>query len=93
MLDSAIIDSLLATYEDSELFRADVGEAQDQARAGHSRHDDELQAVTNELAKVDASVERYLRAFESGSMLEALCGERAKELPLAPAFFEPATRD
>ena len=51
-----------------------------EARDGHSRHDDELLAVTNELAKVDASVDRYLRAFESGSMPEALCGERVKEL-------------
>ena len=80
VLDSAIIDSLLAAYEDSDLFRAAVGQAQLQARDGHSRHDDELLAVTNELAKVDASVDRYLRAFESGSMPEALCGERVKEL-------------
>ncbi|MGH3733493.1 MAG: recombinase family protein [Acidimicrobiales bacterium] len=80
VLDSAIIESLLAAYEDSNLFRAAVGEAQDQARAGHSRHDDELRAVTNELAKVDASIDRYLRAFESGSMPEVLCGERVKEL-------------
>ncbi len=70
---------MLAAYEDSDLFRAAVGEAQDQARDGHSP-DDELLAVTNELVKVDASFDRYLRAFESGSMPEALCGERGKEL-------------
>ena len=72
MLDHAIIESLLAAYKDSDLFRAAVGEAQDQARAGHSLRDEELRAVTNELAKVDASVDRCLRAFESGSMPEAL---------------------
>ncbi|HUZ42326.1 MAG TPA: recombinase zinc beta ribbon domain-containing protein [Acidimicrobiales bacterium] len=80
VLDHAIIESLLAAYEDSDLFRAAVGQAQLQARDGYSRHDDELLAVTNELAKVDASVDRHLRAFESGSMPEALCGERVKEL-------------
>lgn len=80
MLDNAIIESLLAAYQDSDLFRAAVGQAQSQARDGHSRYDNELQAVTNELAKVDASIDRYLRALESGSMPEALCGERVKEL-------------
>ena len=92
VLDSAIIESLLAAYEDSDLFRAAVGEAQSQARDGHSHHDDELQAVTNELAKVDASVDRYLRAFESGSMPEALCGERVKELATRAAVLR-ARRD
>ena len=79
VLDSAIIDSLLAAYEDSGLFRPAVGQAQLQARDGHSRHD-ELLAITNELAKLDTSVDRYMRAFESGSMPEAMCGDRVEDL-------------
>jgi hypothetical protein len=80
VLDSAIIESLLAAHDNLDLFRAAVGQAQLQARDGRSGLYDVLCAVTNELAKVDASVDRYLRAFESGSMPEALCGERVKEL-------------
>ena len=93
VLDHAIIESLLAAYEDSNLFRAAVGQSQLQARDGHSRHDDELQAVINELAKVDASVDRYLRAFESGSMPEALCGERVKELATRATVLRHAAKN
>ena len=70
----------MGNFRNPRHFRTAVGQAQLQARDGHSRHDDKLHAVSNELAKVDASVDRYLRAFESGSMPEALCGERVKEL-------------
>jgi hypothetical protein len=32
------------------------------------------------LAKVEAGIDRYLRAFETGTMSETICGERVKEL-------------
>ncbi len=44
------------------------------------RHQGELRALDAELAKVDAGIDRYLRAFETGAMPEALCGERVKAL-------------
>ncbi|MHB8437475.1 MAG: hypothetical protein ACYDC0_16705 [Acidimicrobiales bacterium] len=34
------------------------------------------------MAKVEAGIDRYLRAFEPGTMPEALCGERVKALGL-----------
>ena len=37
-------------------------------------------ATDAKIAKVERSIERYLRAFESGTMPEAVCGERLNAL-------------
>lgn len=67
-------------YPDSDLFLVAIGQAQPQARDGHSCRDNELQTVTNELAKIDACVDRHLRVYKSGSMPEAPCDARVKNL-------------
>ena len=79
-LDDAVIHSLLAAYDDTDLFANAVAEAQGRALLGHSRHEGELAALDAELAKVDAGIDRYLRAFETGAMPETICGTRVKEL-------------
>ncbi|MDA8148487.1 MAG: recombinase zinc beta ribbon domain-containing protein [Actinomycetota bacterium] len=79
-LDDAVLRSLLAAYDHVELFVAAVEEAQRRAALGQDRHQGELHAIEAELAKVDAGIERYLRAFETGAMPETLCGERVKAL-------------
>ena len=63
-----------AAYEDTDLFATAVAEAHGRAQLGHSRHEGELAALDAELAKVDAGIDRYLRAFETGAMPEAICG-------------------
>src|SRR6266571_4111318 len=40
----------------------------------------ELSVVNGELAKTEAAIERYLLAFEAGSLPEAVCGERVRNL-------------
>ncbi len=55
-------------------------EAQRRAAIGHDRHQGELAAIDAELAKVEAGIDRYLRAFETGTMPETVCGERVKAL-------------
>ena len=79
-LDEAVLGSLLAAYDRVELFADALEEAQKRARLGQDRHQGELGAIEAELAKVDAGIERYLRAFETGAMPETLCGERVKAL-------------
>jgi hypothetical protein len=79
-LDDAVVRSLLAAYEDTDLFANAVAEAQGRALLGHRRHEGELRALDAELAKVDAGIDRYLRAFETGAMPESICGERVKAL-------------
>ncbi len=39
----------------------------------------QLAAVASEIAKCAAAVERYLFAFENGTMLEARCAERVNQ--------------
>ena len=92
-LDDAVVRSLLAAYEDTDLFAKAVAEAQERAQLGHSRHEGELRALDAELAKVEAGIDRYLRAFETGTMPESICGERVKELgPAGHRHFEPVVR-
>jgi site-specific DNA recombinase len=79
-LDDAVVRSLLAAYEDTDLFSTAVAEANGHAQRGRARHEGELSAVNAELAKVEAAIDRYLRAFETGAMPETVCGERVKEL-------------
>jgi site-specific DNA recombinase len=79
-LDDAVVRSLLAAYEDTDLFANAVAEARGRALLGQRRHEGELRALDAELAKVDAGIDRYLRAFETGAMPESICGERVKAL-------------
>jgi len=79
-LDDAVVRSLLAAYEDTDLFTAAVAEAQGRAHLGRARHQGAQAAIDAELAKVEAGIDRYLRAFETGAMPETICGERVKEL-------------
>jgi hypothetical protein len=55
---------------------------QERAQLGHSRHQGQLCALDAELARVDTGIDHYLRAFETGTMPESICGERVMELDL-----------
>ena len=57
-----------SAYEDTDLFANAVAEAQGRALLGQRRHEGELRALDAELTKVDAGIDRYLRAFETGAM-------------------------
>jgi site-specific DNA recombinase len=79
-LDDAVVRSLLSAYEDTDLFSKAISEAQERADLDESRHDGERAALQSELDKVERGIDRYLRAFESGTMPEEICGERVKDL-------------
>jgi site-specific DNA recombinase len=92
-LDNAVVRSLLAAYEDTDLFAKAVSEAQERAQLGHSRHEGELRALDAELSKVEAGNDRYLRAFETGTMPESICGDRVKELGLRATALRARRQD
>ena len=79
-LDDAVIHSLLAAYDDTDLFANAVADARGRALLGQSRHEGELAALDAELAKVESGIDRYLRAFETGAMPMTVCRTRVKEL-------------
>ncbi len=79
-LDDAVIDSLLSVYKDTDLFSKSIAEAQERTDLGESAHEGERAALVAELEKAERGIDRYLRAFETGTMPEAICGERVKDL-------------
>ncbi len=79
-LDAAVLDALLAVYDRSDLFEEAVAAARSRATTIHEQHQNELAKVEAELRKTEGAVERYLLAFESGTLPEAQCGERVRRL-------------
>ncbi|MQA87531.1 MAG: recombinase family protein [Streptosporangiales bacterium] len=79
-LDAGVLDALLHTYQDTGLFEKAVAAAKQRTDALRDNHTGELQAVEHDLATVEAAIERYLRAFEAGTMPEHTCGARVREL-------------
>jgi len=67
------------TGEERRFFKA-ISEARERADLDESPHDAERAALQAELDKVERGIDRYLRAFEAGTMPEEICGERAKDL-------------
>jgi site-specific DNA recombinase len=79
-LDDAILGSLLATYRRHDLFDRAVRVAAASVDDSRDMHAAELAAVEARVVKAEGSLERYLRAFEEGTMPEVQCGARVREL-------------
>ena len=79
-LEEAVWDALLDLYARPALFRKAVAEAADQQGAGRQQLAAELAGVEGAIRQDEAAIDRYLRAFEAGTMSETICGPRLKEL-------------
>ena len=80
VLEQAVFAALLAVYADPELLeRAIAAKAQDTATAARL-HQDEIAATEAELKKTEAAIERYMHAFEAGSVTEDMFGTRVRDL-------------
>ncbi len=79
-LDHAVLDALLATYQHSDLFERAVTAADSQAASLHEHYQGELAVITTEIGKAEAAIERYLDAFEAGTLPETQCGKRLETL-------------
>jgi site-specific DNA recombinase len=75
-LDQAVLDALLAVYEEVDLFERAADAARQRASAERDRLLTELDAIEAELRKGDDAIERYLLAFEAGTLPEATCSKR-----------------
>jgi site-specific DNA recombinase len=76
---------MLATLARTDLIDAALGDAHDEAAAERAAHTSELTAVETEIAKTEAAIDRYLTAFENGTMPEATCAPRVESLSRATA--------
>ena len=79
-LDAAILDALLHVYERTDLFERAVSAARRRARAERANHHQELAVVDAGITKAEDAIERYLLAFESGTLSEAQCAKRLEQL-------------
>jgi site-specific DNA recombinase len=79
-LEAAVFAALIDVYSDPDLLR-DATAFQVEASTAAVRHrEDELMALDAELAKAEAAIERYMGAFENGTITEDMFGERVREL-------------
>ena len=79
-LDAAVLDALLRTYERTDLFDKAVSAARRRAHSQRSNHDQELAVINAGISKAEDAIERYLSAFEAGTLSEAQCGKRLEGL-------------
>ncbi len=75
-LDAAILDALLCTYERTDLFDKAVAAARRRARSERANHEQELAVVDAGIEKAEDAIERYLTAFETGTLSESQCAKR-----------------
>ena len=79
-LDAAVLDALVCTYERTDLFDKAVSAARRRARVERANHEQELAVVDAGITKAEDAIERYLSAFETGTLSEAQCGKRLEGL-------------
>jgi site-specific DNA recombinase len=71
---------LLHVYERTDLFDKAVSAARRGARSERANHEKELDVVDAGITKAEGAIERYLSAFEAGTLSEAQCGTRFEGL-------------
>jgi hypothetical protein len=81
-LEAAVVDCLIETLSKRDLLEEAVAVASEELAAGRAALEAELAGVAVQIAKTEAALDRYLRAFEVGEMPAAACA------PLLPATFD-----
>ena len=79
-LEEAIIDLIGATYSDVSLVDQAFEAAVDRTHKVNGKLQEESHRIDAELKKTEAAIDRYLAAFEDGSMSSAQCGPRLEQL-------------
>jgi site-specific DNA recombinase len=79
-VEEGVLASLLTTLRDKDLLAEAAARALEQWNADQPDHERELARVEEKIRKGRSAIDRYLRAFETGSMPEFVCSDRLKEL-------------
>ncbi len=80
-VDAAVLHALGCFYRDQHALITDaISTAQQEHEAGHADRHAELAAVDTELNKVNAAIDRYLSAFERGTLDEEMVADRLPAL-------------
>jgi site-specific DNA recombinase len=84
-LEHAILASFLSTYQDPELFQAGVAAAIEEVATERPMFEAQVAGADKQLRDTTASLDRYLQAFEAGTMSAELCAQRVEELTVRRA--------
>jgi len=79
-LEDAITTALIDTYDNSQLFEQAASDAYAHITAALPRLTTELAGTDTQLRDTTKAIDRYLRAFEAGTMSDQLCAPRIAEL-------------
>jgi len=79
-LEDAIAAALIATYDTHDLFEQAANDAYAEAANEHPRLEAELASTDTQLRETRTAIDRYLHAFEAGTMSDTLCAPRIAEL-------------
>ncbi|GAA4884649.1 recombinase family protein [Saccharopolyspora cebuensis] len=80
-VDAAVLHALGHFYRDQHALITDaISMAQQEHEAGHADRHAELAAVDTEMNKVNAAIDRYLSAFERGTLDEEMVADRLPAL-------------
>ena len=86
-LDEAILEALCSVYEQTDLVDEAIRLAEAALQAGRPDLIHELKAVADDITRTEATVDRYLDAFEAGKLSEAQLGPRVEKLSQQLAEF------
>lgn len=75
-LDAKVVEALLDLYERSDLFERAADAGRQRAEAMREHLEAELAAVDAEIRKGEEAIERYLLAFEAGTLTDDVCRKR-----------------
>ena len=79
-LEEAVIEAIGTVFSDLDFVQKAFAVAVERTRRVSSQNDEERHHVEVELKKTEVAIDRYLAAFEDGSMSSAQCGPRIEQL-------------
>ncbi|MBL0888488.1 recombinase family protein [Myceligenerans indicum] len=80
LLDTAITDALIGFFANTDLIIEAVAMERSLRAEGSHRHHAELDTITGQITTTEAAIDRYLTAFENGTLDERTCGRRVNDL-------------
>ena len=79
-LEEAIVESLRRTFAQRPLVQKALRAWAAGNEAARPKYEEQLTQTEREVAKAEEAIERYLLAFEAGTLPESQCGERVRLL-------------
>ncbi len=80
VLAAAVFDALIAFYADPDVIQRAIVLKTQQVATITCQHPDEIDATAAELRKTEAAIERYILAFEAGTVSDDMFGPRVHDL-------------